>query len=1016
MNENLAELKAYFETAEGSEIRIEESLRFLLHDPHSILYIQEGSVDIFALSLQGQLLFENKDQLDEMGLNTTPFIADLLEGPLTYIGSLAKGDLMFPFPFCSALDSLRIIAVAIYPVKLKKTSFRNFQNEIKDNPAFIQEVSNQVNQWIQFFDHLVKLGNKNGKKVYPVPVDLRATLSLTKGSLLSHTKVGTAKDKNTVIWVEPLQGELGVELPSSHQETYYLVKTGAPPFPLVHHLYLECLEESVIETLATEDLIKNNRFVWALLCYHQSALQWLTAALLLKKQNETEDLKTRTLHDDALLQNALKSASQILEASVPVSMGAAQNPLLSVCEWIGEREKLNFLKPNRSSLKDTWDEKVANICNYSGITYRKVYLERRWWEHTEGYILGFTTDQNPRAIQCHMDGKSAIIDPRKGTEKSLNADTAKGLQRFGYMFYRKFPEKDSLSMQDLLNFIFFRKSREIKIIIGCGFLAVLVSLFIPYATNIIFDQVIPTLDSTLLWQVGLAMIVSVASTALFQLAKECTINRMLSILDVDLMAAVWNRILSLKSVFFRKYEVGDLYLRVQGISDMAKQIAGAPLRILLNALFSILYLTSMFYYSPSLTVISLLVIVTMALITAVFISRNFAVQKEIMDIKGFTNSKVIEIIQAITKVRTSGLAPRLFSYWLQNFNKAKSLEKKQLSTQNMIASLIAFAPNLAYFLILASIIYTLSHQPSGTPSYITVGALMAFLAAYSPFSESVFEGLTTLVEMQTLKPLWDRAKPLLHEPLEFDSSKTKLSALQGAVRFEHVSFRYGPEAPLVLRDVNIEVKPGEFIGIVGLSGAGKSTIIRLIAGLETPESGEIFIDSHSLKNLDLQDFRRQISTVLQQGVILSGTLREFLSGGRSYPDEKLLWALGEAGFLEDLKDLPMGLGTVLINGAGTFSGGQKQRLILAKALVPNPKILLLDEATSALDNQTQELVKRNLDVQQITRIVVAHRLSTVRMADRIYVLDEGVIADQGTFEELSNKMGLFAVLLERQKG
>lgn len=1015
LKRDLAPLKAYFKTAAGVEIRIEESLRFLLHDPHSILYIQEGSIDIFALTSQGESLFVNKDHLDDLGLNTIPFLAELLEGPLTYIGSMSQGDLIFPFPLCSSLNSLRIIAIAIYPLKLKKTSFSQFQEGIKGNSILIQEVSNQVNDWINLFDNLIIAKNVNNQhQLTPIETDVK--MDLPKGSILIHTKLGKFKDKNKAIWVEPLKGMLGVEISSTEKGKYYTLVKGTPPFPLTYHIYLECLEDSMIQTFALEDLIKNNRFVWAILSFHQSVLQRMSSAFELMQKREAQDLKTRTFHDQSILQNALKGASQLLEAPTLIPVVAASDPLLAACEWIGEREKLKFAKTPRPSLSEEWDERMADICNYSGIIYRKVYLDHLWWQRTEGYILGFTKNNEPRVIQCLLDGKNAIINPQNGTEISLTAENANQLQNIGYTFYRKFPENDSLSLRDLVNFIFFRKGREIKLIIGCGFLAVLVSLFIPYATNLIFDQVIPSLDSTLLWQVSMAMIVSVVSTTLFQLAKEYTINRMLSILDVDLMAAVWNRILSLRSIFFRTYDVGDLYLRVQGISDMAKQIAGSPLRILLNALFSLLYLASMFYYSPSLSVISLLVIGSMALITAAFIVKNFPVQKEIMDIKGFTSSKVIEIIQAITKVRTSGLAPRMFSYWLQNFNTAKSLEKKQLSNQNIVATLISFAPNLAYFLILASILYTLSQQPPGLISYISVGSLMAFLSAYAPFSESVFEGLTTLVEIQTLKPLWDRAKPLFAEPLEYDSSKTKLGAVHGAVRFEHVSFRYGPENPLVLKDVNFDVQPGEFIGIVGLSGAGKSTIIRLITGMEAPESGEIFIDNHSLKNIDLQDFRRQISTVLQQGIILSGSLREFLSGGRSYPDEKLLWALNEAGFSEDLDLLPMGLNTVLINGAATFSGGQRQRLILAKALVPNPKIILLDEATSALDNKTQELVKRNLDVQQITRIVVAHRLSTVRMADRIYVLDDGVIADQGSFDELANKLGLFSELLEKQKG
>lgn len=1011
-----AGLDAYFKEIAGIEISIEESLRFLLHDPHSIAIIQEGSIDLFAIQVQGELLFANKDQMDELGLNTTPFLAELLEGSLTYLGSLKQGDLIFQFPFSAQLDSLRILGVALTPLKLKKISFRKFQDYLKNAPDLFQEVSEQVNNWIAIFKTCLNPISNNSKEYNPATLDFEETLHLPSGTTLAHFKLGTVKEKQTVVWTLVLEGLLGFEIPSLSKKEYYKIIPLAPPFPLTQDLPLHCLAESSVKGVSLKYLVEKELFLWSMLCFHQAALQSLSAALLVQDIFETEISKRRVSLDQALFSLSLKNASQILEGPEHLEISATQDPLLRACEYIGEKEQLSFLQPPNLSQKSPWDERVSDICRYSHVNFRKVYLTSRWWEQTDGYLLCFNAANNPVVAHCNIGKHSTIFDPKESQRIPLNAQTAQELKKTAYVFYRTFPEKFPLSFRDLFRFTLFRKGRQIRTILVCGFLAALVSLFIPYATNVIFNQVIPTLDSTLLWQVGFAMVVATVSTSLFQLTKEYTINRMLSVLDVQLVAAIWDRVLKLKASFFRKYEPGDMYLRLQGISDMAKQIAGSPLRILLNGIFSLLYLISMWYYSPGLTLVGLAVIATIAFITGLFIVRNFPIQKEIIDIKGFTSSKVIEMIQAIVKMRTSGLEKRGFAYWLTNFNQAKNLEKQQLSIQNIISALLSFAPNLAYFLILSVIIYMLTYTPVGVQPYITVGALMAFLAAYAPFSDSVFDCLKTLIDLQIIKPQWDRAKGILAEQPEYDRNKLKLSNLHGSVRFEHVSFRYSPDAPLVLKDITLRAEPGEFIGIVGLSGAGKSTIIRLITGLEEPEQGEIYIDNHSLKNMDLQNFRRQISTVLQQVFILSGTIREFLSGGRHFPEEALMYALNAAGFAEDMKLLPMGLDTVLINGAGSFSGGQRQRLILAKALVSNPKILLLDEATSALDNQTQELVKKNLDAQQITRIVVAHRLSTVRMADRIYVLDEGMIADQGTFEELSSRMGLFSLLLAKQKG
>lgn len=1015
MNKNSVVLNKYFIESEGKEIYIEESLRFLLHDPHSLLLIQEGTLDIFALNLQGEMLFKNKDQVDDLALNTTPFIAELLEGTLVYLGSLSQGKLLFPFPICSELDKLRIIAIAITPLKLKKLSFRIVQNDLKTHLALRNEVSKQVDDWVHIFDPVLNL--ENGSKLFNVtPLELHMTQQLPIGTKICHSRVGRAQEKHTLIWAQSLQGNLGVEIPSIHDKQYSTIRPFAPPFPVTQNLVLHCLNECEVTSFALEDVVKKNLLMWSILCFHQIILHCLTAAAKKKEVTEVSHFKQRAVLDNELLENTLRGASQILETPEHALISPSQDPLVKAFDWIGEKQQIKFLHPPHPTDLSDLEERISKICSYSHVNFRKVFFENKWWHQTEGIFLCFDKNNQPRIVQCKVENQSTLIDPKDFSKIPLNQMTVKELKSTGYVFYRNFPDKSSLSFWDLIHFVFLNKGNEIRTILFSGFLAVLVSLFIPFATSIIFDQVIPHHDSSLLLQITLGMFISVISTALFQLAKEYTITRMLTIIDMQLMVATWDRVLNLKANFFRKYEIGDLFLRIQGINEMAKKVAGSPLRILLNTLFSLLYLAAMFYYSPGLTLVGLVVMGTMILITLLFILKNIPIQKQIIDIKGFTNSKVIEIIQAITKVRTSGIGKRMFSFWLQNFTLAKNLEKKQLTTQNIILTLLSLAPNLVYFLILTVIIYTLSYQQPGAPSYLSVGALMAFLAAYAPFSESVFESLTTLMELQILKPLWDRVKGILNEPIEYDTSKIKLASISGAIRFEQVSFRYSPEAPLVLKEISFEVKPGEFVGIVGLSGSGKSTLIRLITGLEIPEKGDIFIDNHSIKSIDLRDFRKRIGTVLQQSFILSGSIREFLSGGRSYPDEKLLHALHEAGFEKDLQNLPMGLETVLVNGAGTFSGGQRQRLILAKALVTDPKILLLDEATSALDNQTQELVKTNLDMQQITRVVVAHRLSTVRMADRIYVIDEGKIVDQGTFEELSDKLGLFAELLAKQKG
>lgn len=263
-------------------------------------------------------------------------------------------------------------------------------------------------------------------------------------------------------------------------------------------------------------------------------------------------------------------------------------------------------------------------------------------------------------------------------------------------------------------------------------------------------------------------------------------------------------------------------------------------------------------------------------------------------------------------------------------------------------------------------------------------------------------------------PLYERARPILQTPPEVDPAKTVPGDLSGEVELSHVSFRYQADGPLVLDDVSVQVRPGEFIAFVGPSGAGKSTIIRLLLGFETPAAGSIYYDRDDLDGLDRQALRRQIGVVLQDGKLMPGDVFSNIVGSAPLTLEDAWDAAQLAGLEDDIHDMPMGMQTVIGEGGGTLSGGQRQRLMIARAVVSRPRILLLDEATSALDNRTQAAVSRSLERLKATRIVVAHRLSTIRNADCIYVLDGGHIVQRGSYADLIQQPGMFADLAKRQ--
>jgi ABC-type bacteriocin/lantibiotic exporter with double-glycine peptidase domain len=263
--------------------------------------------------------------------------------------------------------------------------------------------------------------------------------------------------------------------------------------------------------------------------------------------------------------------------------------------------------------------------------------------------------------------------------------------------------------------------------------------------------------------------------------------------------------------------------------------------------------------------------------------------------------------------------------------------------------------------------------------------------------------------------MMERIKPILQEEPEAAGGAADPGDLSGQITLSDVSFRYGEDSPLALDNVSFNVDPGEFVAIVGPTGCGKSTLLRLLLGFETPTAGAVLFDGQEMTQLEVGAVRRQCGVVLQNGQLLAGDIKSNIIGSSGYTIEDAWTAARMAGIDKQIEAMPMGMHTVLSEGATTLSGGQRQRIMIARALVSRPRIILFDEATSALDNPTQKVVAESMRQLNATRIIIAHRLSSVAEADRVIVLDQGRIVQRGRYEELlADQDGLFASLASQQ--
>jgi NHLM bacteriocin system ABC transporter ATP-binding protein len=506
----------------------------------------------------------------------------------------------------------------------------------------------------------------------------------------------------------------------------------------------------------------------------------------------------------------------------------------------------------------------------------------------------------------------------------------------------------------------------------------------------------------------LVLLMSLAVTVMIDAVRSIALIRLEMKLGYVVQAAVWDRLISLPVPFFRDYSAGDLAMRAMGIDAVRQTLSGATIRGVLGGIFSVFNFALLFYYNGALA-IGASVVITLSvsvLATIAYVQRMY--QREIVALQAKTSGLILQLLTGIRKLRVAGAEVRVFGIWA-------GLAAQQRRAVWHIAGLLGmwktFATGLPMFAW--SVLFTVILATSSGDSMRT-GDFVAFMAAFVGCLSAILTTANAAMGALSIVPQYEMARPILRALPEISPGQTDPGVLTGEVRVDRVVFGYDSEAPPILNDVSFHVKPGEFVAFVGPSGSGKSTILRLLLGFETPQSGGIAFDSRDFKDLDVRAVRRQIGVVLQNGRLMPGDIYTNIIGCSAATMEDAWAASRMAGFEEDLKLMPMGMHTMVTDGGGTLSGGQRQRLMIARAIVAAPRMVFFDEATSALDNKTQAIVSQSLEQQRATRIVIAHRLSTVVNADCIYVIEKGRIVQRGTYAELMAQPGPFHALASRQ--
>ena len=745
--------------------------------------------------------------------------------------------------------------------------------------------------------------------------------------------------------------------------------------------------------------------------YHERALKAALRRLEKGWEADRHRFKEKVNNDRLYFENAIRDMASVAQPELRsnVETERAGDLLLAACTLVGRAMKIEITPSPQAEKGVSSKDPLGDIARASHIRVRQVVLKGEWYRQDNGPLLAYLEEDNrPVALIPLSPASYQLHDPNDHTQVPVDAQVARRLKPFAMVFYRPFPKK-VLKLNDILIFgVENCWKQDLWLVILMGVAGGLLSMVIPVAMGVIFDSIIPEGEKSQLMQIAFFLVASALAGLLFQLTRSLAMLRLEGRMDGAVQAAVWDRLLSLPVPFFKGYNAGELAMQAMGMNQIRRMLSGVVINNIISSFFSLFNFALLFYYSVKLAAVSTIFVVIAVAAMAFMGYRQIRYVRQINDISNRIAGLMLQILSGITKFRVAGAEKRAFYLITKDFSEQRRLEYKTKMLASQLATIQDVIPVITSIAVFYAAVALTGHS-------LGAGKFVAFNSALASFMAAMIMLIQSLLSINSIIPLYEKAKPILETMPEYDEDKSDAGELSGAIEVSHVSFRYKDDGPLVLDDVTLQVRDGEYIGIVGTSGSGKSTLLRILLGFEQPIAGQVFYNGQTLEKLDIRSVRRQLGVVLQNGRLMSGDIYTNIVGANYYLTMDDAWGAARmAGLDEDIRAMPMGMYTVVSEGAATLSGGQRQRMLIARAIVNRPKIIFFDEATSALDNRTQAIVSESMAKLNASRIVIAHRLSTVMNCDKILVLDQGRVVESGTYAELLAKDGFFAQLAKRQ--
>ena len=959
----------------GVAIPCEANQPISIGDADSVWFIESGAVDLFLLEFHEgtqQSAAQHLLRL-EKGSLLPGIVADVQaeEDGGTTLGVIGKG--------LQGTILKQIPSQALFEVAAK-------------------ELAKQINSWVnQLMSTLSRFDTRTP----------RATALVEPGSTATFEPC-TLGVRRGVVWLSGAVRGTGLFMGTVAPAERTTADT-EPLLPLTRACWLLIFDNVTIKTMSTEDLIESGSLLSALVTFHNLAFrkERLNRQFAIVDDANLERERAQSRYVAAT--EARNQLYNIFDRPGGSKAEIADQDLFSVLKVIGRHEGIRFQLP--VTVKHTEPSlSLSDVLDASGVRARLVKLDHKekWWRQDNNALLAFCQeDGQPVALLPNLLGGYREVAGETKRVTRVSKARATQLAEEAWVFYRSLPT-DEVHASDVLQLALRGASVELLFLVltgfGIGVLKLGPALMLGFVANLVLTGGNPAgLIPVLVTLLGVGIL-----GALMHLLHRTAIMRIDGRTSTRLEAAFWDRLMRLPPEILNSIASGHLAMTGMTFQHLRDGLHGVVANSLLSILFLLPIFAILLFHNTVFGVILLGFSLVALLIGVYFGVRQMSPFGRMYSAIRRVAGVLFEIVEGITKFRVENAEGSAYALWAREYRKQKRAELRQSRFQDHAKAFSTALPFIASAVFLLAIILTDFRDSS-------IGTILVLYTVFMVFQYTVARFVESFGTVAAILPALGQMKPLLTIQPDAETAGEAVDNLQGNILFDHVSFRYTPDGPLILDDVTIRAQPGEFVAIAGESGAGKSTLFRLALGIDRPTSGAVYYDGRDLRNLNLRMLRRKIGAVPQSIRLHPQDIWDNIVAHHDERSVEDIWKVARAAQIEnEIKSMPMGMMTTVGASGSVVSGGESQRICIARALLGEPRVILFDEATNWLDNENQAEIMQGFSMLTSTRIVIAHRLSTLEQADRIYVMQAGKIVEVGTFEELMDMDGVFKDLVKRQ--